>query len=303
VKRPDAPSEEATETNTAAAPALQAAVCGLAFCRLARSDIPQMRKRPAPVPEGWEPVAPSLLRYSDEQTIAGLCAVFRAVQGMGQEMRGAAAQFERWGVVAAPRYQGRASVAHTLRRYSEEGVWSISPHLIPHFALHSPAGTISQALGIHGPNVGAGGGPNSAVEGFLAALTWLSMRAVPGVWLVMSGWTPELIPERLGSSAEESECLALALALVPAEVAPNALRVQLDSHDEGSSAVIDDWESLVSNLEELREPADGQVIACDASQRLVVKLVDAQRPRRARHVSRPGSSRAYHAGSFAGGRS
>ena len=28
-------------------------------------------------------------------------------------------------------------------------------------------------------------------EGFLAALTWLATGVVPGVWLVLSGWSPE----------------------------------------------------------------------------------------------------------------
>ena len=61
-----------------------------------------------------------------------------------------------------------------LRSFVAEGVWGTSPHLIPHFALHSPSGTISLALGLHGPNLGVGGGLHAAAEGFLAALTWLA---------------------------------------------------------------------------------------------------------------------------------
>src|SRR5919202_1308638 len=67
-----------------------------------------------------------------------------------------------------------------LRSFLAEGVWGTSPHLIPHFALHSPAGTISLALGVHGPNLGVGGGLHAAAEGFLAALTWRAARVVPG---------------------------------------------------------------------------------------------------------------------------
>ncbi len=85
-----------------------------------------------------------------------------------------------------------------LRSFKAEGVWGTSPHLIPHFALHSPSGTISLALGLHGPNLGVGGGLHAAAEGFLAAMTWLSAGVVPGVWLVLSGWSPELIPDRRG---------------------------------------------------------------------------------------------------------
>src|SRR5208337_2923506 len=94
-------------------------------------------------------------------------------------------------------------------------VWSISPHLSPHATLHSPAGTLSLAMGIHGPNLGIGGGPGSGFEGFLTALTWVSSRVVPGVWLVLSGWSPEFVPDQRGEPREDCECHALALVLVP----------------------------------------------------------------------------------------
>ena len=73
--------------------------------------------------------------------------------------------------MAASRYLGRANLAVALRSFMAEGVWGTSPHLIPHFALHSASGTISLALGSHGPNLGVGGGLHAASEGFLAALT------------------------------------------------------------------------------------------------------------------------------------
>ncbi len=60
--------------------------------------------------------------------------------------------------MAASRYLGRANLAVALRSFMAEGVWGTSPHLIPHFALHSASGTISLALGSHGPNLGVGGG-------------------------------------------------------------------------------------------------------------------------------------------------
>ncbi len=128
-------------------------------------------------------------------------------------------QFEDWGVVAASRYLGRASLAIALRNFRAEGVWGTSPHLIPHFALHSPSGTISLALGSHGPNLGVGGGLQGAADGFLAALTWLSSGIVPGVWLVLTGWSPELVPDPGGNAPRAGECLALALALVHREIA------------------------------------------------------------------------------------
>ena len=113
-------------------------------------------------------------------------------------MRWPRERYEGWGVVAASRFLGRANLARALQSFLAEGVWGTSPHLIPHFALHSASGTISLGLGLHGPNLGVGGGLHAAAEGFLAALTWLSSGNVPGVWLVLSGWSPELVPDRTG---------------------------------------------------------------------------------------------------------
>jgi hypothetical protein len=193
-----------------AEPVLAGAVCGFSFFRMKPADAAALRRRPGPVPDGWSRIPPSLLRYSDEQTVAGTTAVFTAIDAMGR----APEEFEGWGVVAASRFLGRAGLNAALRTFLAEGVWGTSPHLIPHFALHSPSGTISLALGLHGPNLGVGGGLHAAAEGFLAALTWLAGGVVPGVWLVLSGWVPELAPDRDGNANGDAECQALALALV-----------------------------------------------------------------------------------------
>jgi hypothetical protein len=103
-----------------------------------------------------------------------------------------------------------------MNRFQDEGVWGVSPHLIPHFALHSPAGTLSLALGIHGPNLGTGGGRFCMTDGLLTALSWLSSGIVPGVWLVTTGWTPEMSLEGNAQPREDVQCEGLALALVPA---------------------------------------------------------------------------------------
>ena len=169
----------------------------------------RLRRKPGPIPEGWGPAPPSLLRNSDEQTIAGLCAVFTAIGSMGLPRD----RYEGWGVVAASRFLGRANLARRLQNFLAEGVWGTSPHLIPHFALHSASGTISLGLGLHGPNLGVGGGLHAGAEGFLAALTWLSIGSVPGVWLVLSGWSPELVPDRGGGPPAAMDCQALAIAL------------------------------------------------------------------------------------------
>jgi hypothetical protein len=228
---------------------------------------------------------PSLLRYSDEQTVVGTAAVFAAIEAMDTRPD----QFQGWGVVAASRYLGRASLAAALRSFKAEGVWGTSPHLIPHFALHSPSGTISLALGLHGPNVGAGGGLHAAAEGFLAALTWLTAGVVPGVWLVLSGWSPELVPDRKGGGpatatgsgapAADIECRALALALRPAGTGPGVgesgprFRVQIGEElaEEAVAAPVD----LVRLARDVEAPGGlpSRLVATDPTGRVRVELV------------------------------
>jgi hypothetical protein len=258
---------------------------GSALFRVRPPDLPALRRRPGPVPEGWSRTPPSLLRYSDEQTVAGTAAVFAAIEAMGTGPD----RFEGWGVVAASRYLGRANLAAALRSFRAEGVWGTSPHLIPHFALHSPSGTISLALGLHGPNVGAGGGLHAAAEGFLAALTWLTAGVVPGVWLVLSGWTPELVPEKREGATEtphppgtphaEIECQALALALRPARPDPVAdatgprfrARIGDGPTTEAVAAPVD----LVRLAEDLELPGSllSRTVATDPAGRVRVELI------------------------------
>jgi hypothetical protein len=249
---------------------------GYGLYRLAPVDLPALRRRPGPIPEDWARAPLPLLRYSDEQTVAGTAAVFTALAAMGRH----AAGFESWGVVAGSRYLGRANLAAALRSFQAEGVWGTSPHLIPHFALHSPAGTISLVLGLHGPNLGVGGGLNAPAEGFLAALTWLAGEVVPGVWLVLSGWSPELVPDQQGSAPPTEECQALALALVGAAGSQQgsrpAFRVAIGTESRPSTAPID----LVSLAESLgsRKRQDGEpssrTIATDAQGWLRIELVE-----------------------------
>src|SRR5262249_27654157 len=137
-----------------------------ALVRMTREEIVAYRRLPGPLPDGWGAIQPSALRYSDEQTIAAVAAGCRAPQGRSVGDRGS---FEDWGILAAPRFLGRTSLVVALDRFREEGVWGVSPHLIPHFALHSQAGTLSLVLGTQGPNLGLGGGIHAASEGLLTA--------------------------------------------------------------------------------------------------------------------------------------
>lgn len=249
---------------------LVGSIVGHGTCRATREQLSEWRKRPAAGSERDARIAPSLLRYSDEQTIAGVIASFDAADRMGAEP----ARFKDWGLVAAPRYLGRSNLALTLQRFGAEGVWGTSPHLIPHFALHSASGTISQALGIQGPNIGVGGGLHSAAEGFLAALSWLKLGIVPGTLLVLSGWSPELRPARDGVPASAEECQALTLALVaePGEARP---RLRVATGAEGTS--IASPAALGRLIEALCEGqgAGGGPIATDPTGRLRVEWVPA----------------------------
>jgi hypothetical protein len=259
-----------TSVGPEAGPILAGEVMGHGLFRMSPGDVAALRRRPGPIPDGWGGVAPSLLRYSDEQTIAGTAAVFAAIERTGLPRDG----FEGWGVVAASRYLGRANLALALRSFVAEGVWGTSPHLIPHFALHSPAGTISLALGLHGPNVGVGGGLYAAAEGFLAALTWISTGGVPGVWLVLSGWSPELVPDRRGNGPAAGECQALAIALVAGRHPGRrpAFRAVVGAESHHAAAPID-LVRLAERLES-REELLPRTIATDPSGRLRIELVE-----------------------------
>lgn len=209
-------STQILETPRTASPMSGGLVASVRAVGLARMDpaaTAAFRRKPEPIPGGWKPIPPTFLKTSDEQTVTAVAAVLAALEGQGEALDRDA--MSEWGVVAASRYLGRSQLVVALQRFGDEGVWGVSPHLIPHYALHSPAGTLSLALGAHGPNLGVGGGPGSAMEGALTALTWLSEGRLPGVWLVLSGYDPEFVPGPRGEPTTASECQALALALVP----------------------------------------------------------------------------------------
>jgi hypothetical protein len=177
--------------------------------------------RPLLGPVGDKPLPASFVKHLDEQSVVGLAAVYRAIHDHNQDVGG----FGDWGILAAPRFFGRGAMAAALQRFAAEGAWGISPHLIPHRSLHSLSGSISQALGIRGPNFGVGGGPEGAGEGLLAALALASRREVPGVWIVLTGWDPELVPSANGPGNPPSVCGAVALALVPPRPGWHGLRL------------------------------------------------------------------------------
>jgi hypothetical protein len=170
--------------------------------RATPEEVPALRK--APDPSGGFPVNPSLLRHADEQTVVGLAAVLLAIHEGGLDPAG----FGDWAVLAVPRYLGRATFEKVFPTFQEEGAWGVSPHLIPAHSLHSPSGTISQALKAHGPNLGVGGTPGGEREALLYASTLLLSGSTPGVWVVLTGREGEV---NGASPAGDYEALALAL--------------------------------------------------------------------------------------------
>lgn len=197
-----------------------------AVVRASASHFPALRRKPDP--EQADPLPASLLKHADEQTVAALAAILKASRQAGR----AGDSYGDWGLVAAPRFIGRAALATFVERFQLEGAWGASPHIVPHHALHSASGTISQVLGLHGPNFGVGGGPGEEAEAWLACLTMLAGGQVPGVWLAATRWMPEMAPPRGKESAavEASSpciCEALAVALVPSSCERCRPRVRL----------------------------------------------------------------------------
>jgi hypothetical protein len=188
-------------------------LCPIAGFGIIRADAEQLAAlRREPGSFAGKPVAPAYLKNADDQTVAAVAVLLRAIAGAGWENR----SFRDWGVVAAPNFFGRFGSMQALKRFLEEGAWGISPHVIPHHSLHAVSGTISQALKIHGPNFGISGGPRAVAEAFLVAATMLSENNLPGLWVILTGFDPEYIPEEYsGKPAQPTTCRAAALALVP----------------------------------------------------------------------------------------
>jgi hypothetical protein len=158
-----------------------------------------------------KPVPPKILKYSDEQTVVGVAAVLRAIQERGWDQR----SFRDWGAVAAPRFLGRMAAAMSIAKYMQDHAYSVSPNVIPNQSLHSVSGTLSLVLSIQGPHFGVGGGPNAVPEGFLTALNVLKEYKLPGVWLLLTEFEPEPVPDDEGSCRNEVTAHAVALALEP----------------------------------------------------------------------------------------
>ncbi|MBI3409545.1 MAG: hypothetical protein HY040_14490 [Planctomycetes bacterium] len=200
----------ATQSSSFAAATVKCPIAGIGTLRADADQLVKLRRQPGV--RAGKPFSPAFLKHADDQTVAAVAVVAQTIAKQGWDDR----SFRDWGVVAAPILFGRFGNEAALRRFVSEGAWGISPHMIPHHSLHAVAGTISQAWQIHGPNFGISGGPGAAAEAFLVAATMVSENNLPGLWLVLTGFDPEYIPEKgAGKPTQPTTCLAAALALTP----------------------------------------------------------------------------------------
>jgi hypothetical protein len=205
-------------------------LAAFASVRLLYDTLPEVRRCPEPI-LGY-PFPASVFKHLDEQTVAGLAAVCRAVRGQGLDL----ASFRDWGVLAAPQFLGQPAMVASLVRFRAEGAWGVSPHVIPHHSLHSVSGTVSQVLKVHGPNLGIGGGASGTGEALLAAAAWLGRRRVPGVWVVLTTLDPLSALSEEGHPPPGTACVGLALALVPARADSAGLRLRLHPGEDARRA-------------------------------------------------------------------
>lgn len=147
-----------------------------------------------------------VLKQVDDQVVVAL-QVFHAINNNGANNL---IDSDHWGLVAASRSVGRRRVHDSVAKYRVNGAWTTSPNIIPHCSLHSLPGLLSQALRLHGPNLGAGGMAGREGEAISAALSLLHGERLPGVWVVLTGWEHETL------ETDSGRCQAAVLGLVRA---------------------------------------------------------------------------------------
>jgi hypothetical protein len=194
------------------------AIVGHAYVEAPFTRVATLRDEPPP------PGAPRLparfLRHCDEHTVVAVRAVLEVLATVADPPPG-----ERCGVVAAPCQAGRIATAKSLSQLRTGGAVTVSPHIVPQCSLHSLAGAVSVALGMHGPHLGIGGGPEALAEGLFAALSLFQAgpsAACDAAWLIVTDWEREPELDAGGTPLGEPVCRALALLLEPESAAGTA---------------------------------------------------------------------------------
>lgn len=187
------------------------AILGHAYVEAPFSGIAALRD--APPPSGAPTLPARFLRHCDEHTVVAMRAVLEVLATVDP-----APSPDRCGVVAAPCQAGRIVTARSLAQLRIGGAVTVSPHIVPQCSLHSLAGAVSVAFGMHGPHVGIGGGPDALAEGLFAALSLFQAgpsAACDAAWLLVTDWQQEPELDGAGAPLADPVCRALALLVVP----------------------------------------------------------------------------------------
>jgi hypothetical protein len=164
--------------------------------------------RAGPDPDGAPPLPKRFLRHADEQSVVAVRAVQRAIAAIP------GINCSRHGVIAAPCQAGRIASSRTLSQYAAGGGVTVSTHIVPQASLHALAAAVSVGLGMHGPSLGVGGGPQALQEGLLTAAALVDTPGVDGWWLVASELVGEPRIDAEGKAVHASDATVEAVALL-----------------------------------------------------------------------------------------
>jgi hypothetical protein len=205
------------------AKAVELSIVASGTARLTTSEMAAIRKDSLPgLPTR---LSPQLLRHSDEQTLSALVALSTAMKSISM----ASKSFADWAIVSSSCNLGRSAFAKVIDKYKSEGPWGVSVQVIPHCTAHAVAGTISLALGSHGPCIGAGGAADGGIEALLAAASVLRHSDWCGAWIVFSAWSPEPAIDAAGRPESDSICSAAAIAVTRQPSACALGRIRLEA--------------------------------------------------------------------------
>lgn len=203
---------------------------------------------------------PQFLKHSDEQTLAALTALSNAIDrsNLGDD-------FQNWAIVSSTRYLGRTAFAAVIDKYQIDGPWGVSVQVIPHTTPHAVAGTVSLALGSHGPSIGAGAAIGEEGQGLLSAAALLQRSGIGGAWLLFTAWSDSAIKSAVEPSSQPT-CTAAALAVVDARQELSCKyrslgRIEVEPFAVDLCGVRYDDQPLAAPLTELLVAAEGNALA------------------------------------------
>jgi hypothetical protein len=221
--------------------------CGVAASGAVEASSEQLRAlvKRLPLTADAPPLA-GLLRYTDEQTTAAIAAVGGAIDAAGL----GSTAFADWGAATAPRVPGRTQAAAAIAKFRRQGALSVTPLIVPYMSLNSQANVLSLALGMRGPCIGVGGGPDHLAEGLRAGLALMSDGGLPGAWVVLSELDPDPPLDADGRPTAPYVCRAVALALTPAPAGAGRLFLRPGAAADGPAPRLADLAEFIAGPHE-----------------------------------------------------